>query len=145
MAITRHETKAINTHKAWNLRLKGLSYRAIGSALGVTAMTAHTYVKERITELQELTAETLPQMLEIEVSRLDRILELAEQRLEQEYSEKTAELILKTSARRSTLLGLDSATKHIVSSVENLSEGELRNRVSDLVARQSETNNVTSH
>ena len=142
---TRDEKKAIATHKAWMLRLKGLSYRAIGAALGVAPITAHKYVKERIAELQELTAETLPQMLEIEVSRLDRILELAEQRLEQEYSEKTAELILKTSARRSALLGLDSATKHIVSSVENLSEGELRNRVSDLVARQEQPDHAKTH
>ena len=139
------QQRAMEQSRAFDLRLKGWSYAAIGAAIGVTAQTAHKWIKDRIVETRETTQEQIEDIVSIELARLDLILMRAEERLQESYCPKASEILLKVQMRRSSLLGLDEAKNVSLSVVQELPDGELKNRVSDIIARQEAAQPTTEH
>lgn len=73
------EQKALAKHDAWDLRIKGRSYREIGTALGVSHVTAQEWVKEVFNE------KSLPLASEVrkqELARLERYLDALDHKIE---------------------------------------------------------------
>lgn len=112
------QTQALRI-RAYELRLAGNSWRAIGSALGVGHETARRWVKDH------LEATELPLVDEIrktEVDRLLRYLERLDARID-EGDDKAINLAIKISERLCKMLGADMPTvtvteKHEVSQLD---------------------------
>ena len=99
------QTQALRI-RAYELRLAGNSWRAIGSALGVGHETARRWVKDH------LEATELPLVDEIrktEVDRLLRYLERLDARID-EGDDKAISLAIKISERLCKMLGADMPT-----------------------------------
>lgn len=92
---------------AYELRIQGESYRAIGQALGVSEYTAHGDVMGRLREVQALGDEKLEDVRRVEVARLDRYLTKLELGVN-EGDPKAIATALRVMERRAALLGLDA-------------------------------------
>tara|TARA_R110002124_G_scaffold140847_1_gene305289 strand:+ start:114 stop:557 length:444 start_codon:yes stop_codon:yes gene_type:complete len=147
MARTKknNEQREMEQAKAFELRLKGWNYSAIGASLGVSQQTAHKWIKDRIAETRETTQEQVEDIVAIELARLDLVIVRAEERLQESYCPKASEILLKVAARRSSLLGLDEARNLSLSIVQDITDGELKSRVSDIISRQEEAQAGTTH
>ena len=106
---------------------------------------AHKYVKQWIESLRTYHAETVEEQVQIEISRLDRIIEQCEIKLAEQWTSRDAEILLKVSNRRASLLGLDKRQEVSFSLVEKLSDGELKSRVDDILTRQKASQVPTEH
>lgn len=104
--------------QAFELRKRGLSYRAIGDAMGMSYNAAHQYVKEAYQMLLVEVMDTAEELRQIELDRLDAIQDAIW--TDCETGDKAAiSTMLKVMERRSKLLGLDTVqatdnTVHIV-------------------------------
>jgi transposase len=112
---TRDLAVAERDATAARLRTQGLSYRAIGEALGIDPSMAYRGVQRVLAEtVQEAGAE----MRKIELERLDeawqRVQALAGSS-DDDVALKAEAMLLKIQERRAKLLGLDSPTKVDVS------------------------------
>ena len=135
------ERAAVKRKQAFELRLKGHSYGEICEAVGCSRSRAHSLVTEYLDKMDRETSENAHRVLQMEVARLDNLLTKAQRQLEDSWSDKTAEIILKIQARRSAFLGLDKIQeKRILFSTEKISDIELKNRAKSILA--NETNDL---
>src|SRR4051812_7196741 len=106
-------------NEAYELRLRGRSYRDIASELHISVGTAHRWVQE-VCELV-----VLPNVAEVrkqEVDRLMRYLDKLDERIE-DSDDKAIGLAIKVSERLTKMLGVDMPTvtiseKHEVSDMD---------------------------
>lgn len=126
------QTQALRI-RAYELRLAGNSWRAIGSTLGVGHETARRWVKDH------LEATELPLVDEIrktEVDRLLRYLERLDARID-EGDDKAISLAIKISERLCKMLGADMPT---VTVTENHTVTEFDLDVRRLIEAQAAQN-----
>ena len=100
---------------ALDLRISGLSYRAIGSKLSVSHETVRQDVEEELERLASLRVEKTDVLRELELQRLDKIIES----LDSWVSSGNVGAVnawLKASERRAKLLGLDAPVKQDITS-----------------------------
>lgn len=129
------EQFAARKNEAYELRLRGRSYRAIASELGISLGTAHRWVQE-VCELV-----VLPNVEEVrkqEVDRLMRYLDRLDERIE-DGDDKAIGLAIKVSERLTRMLGVDMPT---VSVVENTVVSELDLDIRRLIEEQGKLNSA---
>lgn len=108
--------------KAWDLRVRGKSYRAIADALDVSTRTAFNDIAAVLERTKAENNETAESHKALSLSRLDRALGIVEQALDAEVFDesgnadnelklKALDRMLKIEERRAKLLGLDAPTK----------------------------------
>lgn len=108
--------------KAWDLRVKGKSYRAIAEALEVSVRTAFNDIAAVLERTRAENNETAESHKALSLSRLDRALLVVEGALDaqvfdadgnadNELKLKALDRMLKIEERRAKLLGLDAPTK----------------------------------
>lgn len=109
--------------KAWDLRIKGKSYRAIGDALGVSGKTAHQDCQAVLARVIDEANENAAQDRAVSLYRLDRALDIVEQALgaevftesgerDHELRLKAVDRLVKIDESRRKLLGTDAPMKH---------------------------------
>ncbi len=96
--------------EAVRMRKNGLSFQAIGEALGVSKQAAHGLVTGAMREHIETTKEEAEQLVALEEMRLDDLLR-AWLPAALTGDDKAAGIVLKVGERRSKLRGLDAASK----------------------------------
>jgi|ERR1044072_122151 transposase len=117
--MTNREADQDRKNQAYELRLTGMTYRAIGKAMGIGHGTAERWCKEYMEDVK------LPLVDEIrkqEVDRLLRYLERLDARID-EGDDKAISLAIKISERLCKMLGADMPTvvvseKHEVSQMD---------------------------
>lgn len=92
---------------AYEMRLKGKTYRQIGAALGVSQVTAMTDVK---THLEATELPLVDEIRKTEVDRLLRYLERLDERVD-EGDDKAISIAIKISERLCKMLGADMPTR----------------------------------
>lgn len=95
---------------AWNLRIGGLSYRAIGAKLGVSHETIRLDIENELTRLASLRTDKIDTLRELELQRLDKILASLDVWVAS-GNVGAVNAWIKASERRAKLLGLDAPTK----------------------------------
>jgi transposase len=103
MAKRNREQRAERKHEAWDLRLRGRTYREIAAALGVSHVTIERWVKEVMDE------KSLPLASEIrkqELDRLTRYLDVLDHKIECGDIQAVA-LAVKVSESIRKMLGAD--------------------------------------
>ncbi len=131
---TRACRKIKNAQVALELRLQGLSYTKIAETMGLSTTYVHRLVEDELKRCREMTAETRDQIKEQELMRLDLLLQQAIDHLRAEWCTKTAKIMLDIQARRTAYLGLDDAVSRIeVSTIDKLSDNEIRNKAMELL------------
>ena len=126
--------KVKNSQIALELRLKGYSYSKIADTMGLSATYAYKLVEDELRRCREMTAETRDQIKEQELMRLDRLLEQAKDHLLKGWCTKTAKILLDIQSRRTLYLGLDDAVSRIeISTIDKLSDNEIRDRAMELL------------
>ena len=139
MAKTNKNSKAAcrkikNSQVALELRLKGYSYSKIADTMGLSATYTHKLVEDELRRCREMTAETRNQIKEQELMRLDRLLEQAREHLLKGWCTKTAKILLDIQSRRTLYLGLDDAVSRVeISTIDKLSDNEIRNKAMELL------------
>jgi transcriptional regulator with XRE-family HTH domain len=118
---------------AYELRLKGMSYRQIASSMGVSVGTAHRWVNEY---LEAVTLPMVEQVRKQEVDRLMRYLERLDERID-DGDDKAISIALKISERLCKMLGADMPTQHEITKTET-TQVDLALR--DLIERQKAQN-----
>lgn len=96
--------------EAFELRKQGKSYRAIGSALGISEAQAHRDVAQVLAAISKLTSDRAEEWRALELERLDVALQAIWSGVEGGH-DKAIELSLKIMERRAKLLGLDAPVK----------------------------------
>jgi len=138
--------KVKNSQIALELRLKGYSYSKIASTMGLSATYAHKLVEDELRRCREMTAETRDQIKEQELMRLDRLLEQAKEHLLKGWCTKTAKILLDIQSRRTLYLGLDDAVSRVeISTIDKLSDNEIRDRAMELLQVEVLTQPETEH
>lgn len=120
-------------NQAYDLRLKGLSYRQIAARMGVSVGTAHRWVNEY---LEAVTLPMVEQVRKQEVDRLMRYLERLDERID-DGDDKAISIALKISERLCKMLGADMPTQVEVNKTET-TQVDLALR--DLIERQKAQN-----
>lgn len=139
--------------KAWELRVKGKSYRAIGEALGVSGKTAHQDCQIVLARVIAEANENAAQDRATALYRLDKALEVVESAIDaQVFTEageadhelrlKALDRLMRIEERRAKLLGLDAPTKQEVSGPEGApipvdARSSLLDRLAGLVAGEN--------
>lgn len=104
------ESKAERRNRAYELRIAGLTYRQIGRELGVSHVTAFTYVKEELDALREECRELAETYRDMELERLDHAQKaIYAGVLKGDLG--SIDRLLRIQERRSKLLGLDAPVK----------------------------------
>jgi hypothetical protein len=96
--------------KAWDLRVKGKTYREIGLELGVSHVTAWEDVKFLGERIRSETDESVEQHRAMQVQRLDKVISVLMPKVEDGDFEAMDRLD-KAEKRRAALLGLDAPAK----------------------------------
>lgn len=120
-------------NKAYDLRLRGYSFRQIATAMHVSVGTAHRWVSDY------MSAVSLPLVDEVrkqEVDRMQRYLLVLDARID-EGDEKAVTIAIKVSERLCKMLGID-APQQI--SVEKTEVTQLDLSIRDLIASQDARN-----
>lgn len=120
-------------NKAYDMRLKGMTFRQIGAAMGVSHVTAQKWIKDYLAEV------TLPLVDEVrkqEVDRLTRYLEALDARID-DGDDKAIALAIKVSERLCKMLGADMPQQIQVEKTE-VTQVDLALR--DLIASQAARN-----
>lgn len=120
-------------NEAYELRLRGKSYRAIAEELNVSVGTAHRWVQEICDAVVLPNVESVRKQ---EVDRLMRYLDKLDERIE-EGDDKAIGLAIKVSERLTKMLGVDMPT---VSVVENREVSELDLDIRRLIDAQAALN-----
>ena len=122
--------------KALNLRLKGWSYPKIAEKLGCSEGGAFKAVDRKLRSIQDESTHTVGLVRKQEVLRLDALLEKSLVALEAKYNPKIVDSIMKISARRASLLGLDAIQAqelHVISKLESMSDDEIKQAAMDIM------------
>lgn len=106
------ERKAANAVKALELRIRGLPYRKIGDALGVTCGTAYKYVRGELDKIAAECREQAGELQTIELERLDdAITRITSGEAYRSGDPQTINTLIRLSESRRKLLGLDAPAK----------------------------------
>lgn len=98
---------AVQAEAALMLRMQGLSYAKIGTAIGVSKATAWRLVTDALQEQITLTRESAEELRALELARLDDLWRRMYPALpSQKVDLATGRLLLRISMQRSVLLGL---------------------------------------
>jgi hypothetical protein len=108
-----HEGSIERRAKALEMRKSGMTYRAIGAALGVSQCMAHKDVHHVIDILAREARETAEAIREIELERLDAMLAALWPAVEAGDTSSIS-TALRVAERRARLLGLDAPVKQEV-------------------------------
>lgn len=122
-------------NQAYDLRLRGKSYRQIAEAMHIGTGTAHRWVTEY---LESVTLPLVDQVRKTEVDRMLRYLDVLDSRIDQ-GDDKAVSLAIKVSERLCKMLGADMPT---VTVVENVEVTEVDLAIVDLIARQKALNEL---
>lgn len=131
--MVNKERELARKNEAYDLRIRGFSYRQIAAELGISVGTAHRWVAEVVAVV------VLPNVDEIrkqEVDRLMRYLERLDARIE-EGDDKAISIAIKVSERLTKMLGVDMPT---VSVVENREVSEMDLDIRRLIEAQNASN-----
>lgn len=123
-------------NQAYDLRLRGKSYRQIASALGCSVGTAHRWVADYMSSV------TLPLVDEVrkqEVDRMLRYLDVLDARID-EGDDKAVALAIKVSERLCKMLGADMPTQV---QVEERVDSSVDLAIMDLIQRQKAANELS--
>lgn len=120
-------------NRAYELRLKGRTYREIGEALGVSHVTARKWVTEH---LESVTLPLVDEVRKQEVDRLTRYLDKLDERVE-EGDDKAIGLAIKISESLRKLLGVDVP---VVSTVEHVEVSAMDMDIRALIDAQKNVN-----
>lgn len=115
--------RELDSGDAVSLRVQGFTYVQIGTMLGVSNATAYRMVSDELAKKKLETAEKIDEVRSIELERLDDYTTKLQGRLDK-GDPKAVEAALKIQARRSKLLGLDSAIEVAVKA-ESLDDNTL--------------------
>lgn len=111
---------------AYNLRLSGLSLRAIGEQMGVSHTTAADWIKA---ECRERVLPLADEVRQMEIDRYDAwLVKLNEQIGDGHQVARNVEVAVKVSERRARLLGVDAPLQQEIA-------GTLEHRPSELLER----------
>jgi transcriptional regulator with XRE-family HTH domain len=111
---------------AYNLRLTGLSLRAIGEQMGVSHTTVSDWVKA---ECRERVLPLADEVRQMEIDRYDAwLVKLNEQIDEGNQVARNVEVAVKVSERRARLLGVDAPLQQEIA-------GTLEHRPTELLDR----------
>lgn len=113
MAVNKEQKQDI-INKAYDLRLRGKSYRQIGSELGISAATAYRYVTDY---LDSVTLPLVDQVRKTEVDRLQRYLDVLDARID-DGDDKAVNIAIRVSERLCKMLGVDQPVTQTVEHVE---------------------------
>lgn len=131
-SITRDLSKAtVKEHqrRALELRLTGMSHRAIAEALGVSD---HTTIGKRVnTALKEITREPAEAVRDMELERLDRMLVAIWDKVAG-GDVAALDRALKIQDRRARYLGLDAPTKTQEVPMASLTDEQLKAKWKEL-------------
>jgi hypothetical protein len=106
-----HDARVVERQRrALELRKSGGTYSAIARTLGTGVMTAHRDVKAALAAVVAQRDEDAGQLLALELERLDAVW-LAMWPRAREGDAKAASVLVRVSARRAALCGLDSAQR----------------------------------
>ena len=131
--MANKERELARKNEAYDLRIRGFSYRQIAAELGISVGTAHRWVAEVVALV------VLPNVEEVrkqEVDRLMRYLERLDARIE-EGDDKAISIAIKVSERLTKMLGVDMPT---VSVVENHEVSQLDLDIRALIDAQNAQN-----
>ncbi len=120
-------------NRAYDLRLRGWSYRQIGAEMGVSHVTAMRWINEYMAEV------TLPLIDEVrkqEVDRMQRYLKALEERVN-DGDDKAISLSIKISERLCKMLGADMPQQI---QVEKSEVTQVDLAIQDLLSRQKASN-----
>jgi transposase len=101
-------------NEAYELRLRGKSYRAIAESLGISVGTAHRWVQEICDAVVLPNVESVRKQ---EIDRLMRYLDALDERIE-DGDDKAIGLAIKVSERLTKMLGVDMPTVSVVETKE---------------------------
>lgn len=79
MAKRNREERAERKHDAWNLRVRGRTYREIGTALGISHVTAERWVKD---VFEQKSIPLASEVRKLELDRLQRYLDVLDSKIE---------------------------------------------------------------
>lgn len=100
----------IHSRRALEMRLKGLPYTEIASALGVSQAWAYRLVAKELARQKELTSEKAMELIRLESLRLDELWKAVLPRC-QTGEPRAIAAALAIMDRRARLLGLDAPVK----------------------------------
>lgn len=92
---------------AWDLRIRGFTYRQIGTELGIGHETAHRWVKEVLDNQSTPLADEIRKQ---EFERLERYLRVLDSRID-EGDDKAVGLAIKVSESLRKMMGADKPTQ----------------------------------
>ncbi len=116
-------------NRAYDLRLRGWSYRQIGAEMGVSHVTANEY-------MAEVTLPLIDEVRKQEVDRMQRYLKALEERVN-DGDDKAISLSIKISERLCKMLGADMPQQIQVEKSE-ITQVDLA--IQDLLSRQKASN-----
>jgi hypothetical protein len=112
---------------AYNLRLTGLSLRAIGEQMGVSHTTASDWIKA---ECRERVLPLADEVRQMEIDRYDAwLVKLNEQITDGHQVARNVEVGVKVSERRARLLGVDAPAQAEVATTFDPRPAELLDRL----------------
>lgn len=120
-------------NQAYELRLRGKTYRQIGKELGVSHVTAHRWVTEH---LESVTLPLVDEVRKQEVDRMMRYLDVLDTRIEL-GDDKAVGLAIKVSERLCKMLGADMPQQL---QVEHTETTQVDLAIQDLINRQKAQN-----
>lgn len=97
--------------KAWELRVRGKSYRAIATELGVSQGTIFSDVKALLERTRAETNDTVDHHRTLQLQRIDRALDALWPKIENGETE-AMRVLVRLEKRRAELMGLDAPEKH---------------------------------
>jgi hypothetical protein len=114
-ARANRATVAAQQVRCYELRLTGMSIRAIAAATGLSVGTVHNRISQ---EINDRVAPLADELLAIELARLDRWLVRLDAQIESGFAvARNVEVAIRVSERRSRLLGLDAPVRSRVETV----------------------------
>lgn len=121
--------KTSRRHRAFEMRLAGEDFRAIGAALGVSHVTAYKWVRREIERLNATLDDQVDEYRRVQYERCEQLVKALWPQCTSEvnsYRARNIEVLLKVLERQSKLYGLDAPLKTDVRlGVVNLSDAEL--------------------
>lgn len=127
------EQKQDIINKAYDLRLRGRSYRQIGSELGISAATAYRYVTDY---LESVTLPLVDQVRKTEVDRMQRYLDSLEDKIDS-GDVQAVNTAIKVSERLCKMLGIDTP---VTQTVEHVEKTELDSAIQSLLDEMNDRN-----
>lgn len=110
--------------QALDLRMRGLSFRAIADKLDISVQTAYSDVMKELGRLAKERDGKTEELRQLELERLDMLL-LALEPMARVGDTAAVTAYLKTMERRAKYLGLDAPEKHEYKDLTTLSDDEL--------------------